>query len=103
MTDGTECCRRIQVRACEELEVLSREWRGSHDARCGIPPAKLLGKGDTIKTSTHVVGKNVQRTIVTVCFLFQAVPEIMFRNKVSSTGVQTTGKEATHNKINQWP
>lgn len=48
---------------------------------------------------TYIIGQNVQRAIVTVCLLLETIPEIMFRNEVTCTRVQTAGEERGQEQV----
>ena len=50
---------------------------------------------------THVVRKDVERAVVGVCLLLEPVPEVVLRDEVSCTWVETACEEAGHEEVDE--
>ena len=50
---------------------------------------------------TYIVGKDVERAVVGVCFLLEAIPNVVLGDEVASERVQTTREEAGHEQVDE--
>lgn len=49
-----------------------------------------------------IISEPVKRSVITVSFLLESVPQIVFRNKVGRARMQTSSEEATHDEVDEW-
>jgi len=52
-------------------------------------------------TSTHVISQHIQWSVVAVCLLLEAIPEIMLSDEMPCAWVKTSSEEAAHYQIDK--
>ena len=50
---------------------------------------------------THVICQDIQRPVIGISLLLQTIPEIMLRNEVSSTRMQTASEKTGHEEVTE--
>lgn len=56
---------------------------------------------ETAGKGTHVVREDVQRAVVGVCLLLEAVPNVVLGDEVARERVQAAGEEAGHEQVDK--
>lgn len=104
--DVKVACRKTREQEHAKRANESKEWTGNRGARYGTRPRIRNHQFTELHhshRSTHIVGQNIQRSIVRISLLFQTVPEVMLCNEMASTWMQTTSEETRHDQIHQCP